>query len=214
MTRHGFLTHLCFTLAILFSGQISAQVNGIDLNQPSSKELIRREFRGSPDLPDGLAFLNILSLVSALTNEAPDEATDLVASNLELAKPEAENLIPYLIASHNEFQSETYSIMMRVGCDEGVPKKVGDRAFDLLDAMDDARASAADSHFQQFMLKFDTHTASAIQEWVDRAKLQVTHVAIDHRKMAARVGATDIDERLSDLCIGLQRRLNTRGDTK
>jgi len=174
----------------------------------------RSSFDNSPELPDGLAFVATLRMLRAMESEEPELTVGLIETEMGLDSNSANKLADSLLAALEKFDSDESATVRETVCEYGVPKAVGDSAFELLDSMDDARAKLAERHLSAFRQTLKGDTQSRFQQWLEYRKLNIVHVTYDHKKMAELHGRDNMDGEVAGLCNMLEREHVARGSSK
>jgi hypothetical protein len=182
-----------------------AQVNGVDLNDPEMQKAIRGQYVGSPNLPDGIAYISTLRMIADLNADDPETAEALIVDKMGLEIDAAREFAASLVASLEEFDARMDKRGGDIACDNGVPRAFGDDAFLLLDAIDDVSDAVSQQHFVEFKQTLGNNTAARLQAWVNASKRNINHIKFDQKKLALQTGISNVDAELSALCNALEQ---------
>ena len=183
----------------------TAQVNGLDLNDAQMQKTIRTQYAGSPNLPDGIAYISIARMISDLNANDPETAELLVMDKMALELDAARKLVASMVASLNEFNARMTERGREIACENGIPRAFGDDAFSLLDATDDASDTLSEQHLVEFKETLDGDTTARLQNWMNVSKRSINHTKFDQKELALKGGVSNIDAELSALCTALEQ---------
>ncbi len=182
------------------SSATPAQVNGLDVDAPENAKVIRRQYRNSGSLPDGLAFMSLANHVATISSADPDAAIDLVSYNTGLDSDAAAVLIAKIVGSVDSFQERLAISMKDIGCNDDMPKALGDANFQLLAAMDDEKDTISQQTYDRFKITLDSETSQKIEKWIRESKTRIRHITFDHKELALKSGMANIDQRMYEIC--------------
>lgn len=188
-----------FPLAV-WSSATPAQVNGLDVDAPENAKIIRRQYRNSDSLPDGLAFMSLANHIATIYSTDSDAAIDLVSFNTGLDSGAARVLIAKIVESVDSFQEKLAISMKDIGCNENTPKALGDANFQLLATMDDEKDTISQQHYDSFKITLDSKTSRKLAKWIRDSKKRITHITFDHKELALKSGMANIDQRMYAIC--------------
>ena len=90
-------------------------------------------------------------------------------------------------------------------CEHGVPTVGDDEALALLDRLDDLRDTVAEQHLNSFVEGLDDDTSARFLQWLQRRKLDIIHIKLNHKELARITDHSDIDTKIAVLRMSLQR---------
>lgn len=195
---------LIFTISTAVSAQ---QVMRSPMNPlaPENTELIREKFINSANLPDGVAFHEILLI---LEHTAPDDrrfAVALVGQEMKLAKPEAEKMLDLLLNSFQTLQLDIDEAHLALGCNGEIAAAYGDDVYRAFEAMDDKTYELAQIHLDALADSLPHADAARLHKWVATKKLSMSHVKFKHKAAYERSGKS-ADAVLAAICANLHSR--------
>jgi len=159
----------------------------------------RANFDGSPNLPDGIAFVHTMRFINDLS-ESSSLATSFIQSRMGLKGDDATAFVELQLVALEEYESDLITSMLSVACENGVARATGYSGFELLNAVDDAGDALAEQHLSEFRKTLDTDTEERFQQMLDMRKLKISHTTFDYRKMPELMGKDNVDQELASLC--------------
>lgn len=196
---------LSISLPIILGEFTRAQSPETMLNDPEFARTVRTQFVQSALLPDGVAFHSIMRLAKYMqASDDPEDAAGWVQSEMGFSDGLSSDFVDSLLAALNTLEAEIQAATRTMACLGPTPIKAGEDIYSLFEEMDDMRDDLAESSFDAFVGELDAKSAAAFQRWVDRQKLNVTHVKFKHKEHYESQGAS-ADASLASMCVHMDK---------
>ena len=173
---------------ILFASLAMAMVNTA---LPAETVSVRAEYRGSPELPDGIAFEQFLALVASNGVEH-DMALEHVAKALGVALDEAGQRyagkrVDYFMKIRQQLLDEKASIRKRVLCTDRYRQRSADDTYRVLNDLDDLNEIIASKYHALSLRELTAIERDRFDEYLQERKLSITYVKTDARRDGAEL---------------------------
>lgn len=181
-------------LLALPSGAFS-QVESVVKEYPSEVE-----YRGSPDLPDGVAFHSTLRLLKDI--DEPDCANisiNWIRQELRLKEADARAFWNKAMMILQNIDADLEAAQTAALCEAGVSKAYNGDVYPLLQQTYDIREHIAEQYFLETKATLNSETADRLEHWMDKHKLSMGYVRIDFEKADEQTGR-DTTAYVADFC--------------
>lgn len=172
-------------------------------DSPEVQAAVRQKWDKSPDLPDGLAFIEQAALVTAEVQkiDAGDRtnAEFYFERTLDVSASEAETIVTLMLNAFSDFETDTFDSAYSLSCSNGVPRAYNEDAYEILESIDDTRVDIASRSYRDAKAKLSDEAAGKFQEWLQETKANTVYTKVDYRKFDELTGRNQ-STTLSAIC--------------
>lgn len=152
------------------------------INMPG--EVYRVKYDRSIDMPNHLAYLSLMQNITQAQREAGREANlDHIQMHLSLNRAQAAAFLEYVQTSYIEMIDTNRAVTNRMLCSGDKPKYEVNKAYAVLDVLDDIKETNLRKHFKRVLIDFGSETADELENWLTVIKTGSSHHKYDHRKV-------------------------------
>lgn len=172
-------------------------------DSPEVQAAVRQKWDKSPDLPDGLAFIEQAALVTAEVHkiDAGDRtnAEFYFERTLDVSAAEAESIVTLMLNAFSDFETDVFNSAYSLSCSNGVPRAYNENAYTILETIDDTRVDIANRAYRGAKAELSDDTAGKFQEWLQETKANTVYTKVDYRKFDELTGRNQ-STTLSAIC--------------
>lgn len=147
-------------------------------------DVYRVKYDRSIDMPDHLAYLSLMQNITQAQREAGTEANlDHIQLHLSLNREDAREFLEYVQSSYVEMIDNNRAVTNRMLCAGDRPKYEINKAYAVLDVLDDIKETNLRKHYKRVQIDFGSQTADELENWLMAIKTGSSHHKYDHRKV-------------------------------
>ena len=157
--------------------------------QPAGPEddTVRARYRGSPDLPDGVAFHSTLRILNHFVESDDEEsAVEWMAQELKLTTGQAEVFVKQAVTTLQNIDADIKTANANLACKDGIPVAYNEDVYAVLQQMYGISIQVAERHFEQMKSSLEPDTAALLQQFIDERKLNIGYTELDLEKAATK----------------------------
>ncbi len=172
---------------------------------------VRWSYKGSSDMPDGIAFDDYVDTVSQMLGQSREEAVDFVIFSLELpddvaSRTDSERLVDIFQQASAQIKSNKLALNIANYCPGGMEARTNTQIFAVMDQLDDEYLDIYAASYLSTLAQLAPDMAARLQTTVEDHKEGITIVSLDHKKAWEAVegsGNPDMRAKVSDICESL-----------
>lgn len=160
------------------------------IDSPEVRASIRKEWKGSPDLPDGIAFVQQARLLQTAVAAAGDaqDASFHFRVQLGVTEDEGAKIYEQMLLGLKAYETETDAMTYSSACERGAPRAFNEDAYNVLESIDDAREGIAEKAYRSAIAELPAHVATAFSRWLQDQKKNLTYTKFDYAKFDQATG--------------------------
>ena len=159
-----------------------------------------QRYVGDPELPNGIAFYMTLQMLDQFnTKFGPSDAASIVEAELGLSNVESHTFVSQSLTTLYLMNTDVKAQETLLACQFAGPNVDKIDQYAALQQMYDIHKAIYDHYYDQTKASLDADTGSRLQQWMDVAKLSISHVEIDF-EIADQQSGRDSTVTLSKIC--------------
>lgn len=152
-------------------------------------DVYRVKYDETVQMPDHFAYLTLMQNLVLAEQESGTEANIAhVQTHLSLDQERAEAFLGFVLASYDDMIAVNRAITNRMLCAGQRPKYETNKAYAVLDVLDDIKETNLRKQYKHVLLNFGTRTAVELETWLAVIKTGASHHKYDHRQVFAHSG--------------------------
>lgn len=181
---------------LLVSTLASAQEPQSNPSDSLDELMIREEFNGTQELPDGVAYRVTLE---DLGTDEPDYAIRRIKKGMGVEDATAQDFYKILMADRSALANDIDLANRAHGCVGKSPVVQGEAAYHVLQSMYDVSEREGSRRYEALRRSTDPELFSKFSQWIEDRKLSIVHIRFDIREAYSRSG-NDPGVALASLC--------------
>lgn len=169
------------------------------LSNPSNsldELMIREEFNGTQELPDGVAYRVTLE---DLGTDEPEYAIRRIKQGMGVEQATAQDFYKVLTAERSALANDIDLANRTHGCVDKSPAVQGEAAYHVFQSMYDVAEREGSRRYEALRRSTDPELFSKFSQWIEDRKLSIVHIRFDIREAYSRSGI-DPGVALASLC--------------
>ncbi|MEX0941142.1 MAG: hypothetical protein WD002_01190 [Pseudomonadales bacterium] len=148
------------------------------------EEVFRVKYTNTDDMPDHIAYLSLMQNLWLAENESGREPNLVhIQTHLSINREEANIFLEYLLSSYDEMLETNRAVTNRMLCQGNKPKYETNKAYAVLDVLDDIKETNLRKHYKRALIEFGTDTGEELNLWLAAIKTGSSHHRYDHRRI-------------------------------
>lgn len=153
------------------------------LAQPELPDNVYREkYQQSENMPDHLAYLSLMQNIRVAQEEAGTNANIAhIQAHLSFDNEQAMTFLEYVLNSYDEMTTTNRTVTNRMLCTGNRPKYELNKAYAVLDVIDDIKDTNLRKHYKRAMMDLGKDFSGELAAWLQVIKSDSAHHKYDHR---------------------------------
>lgn len=201
----SFYKIVAFASAFVAVSSASGQTSLLD--SPEAQSLVRVSYQNSSELPDGIAFVEVLNVLRQLETQDVETGIVLVQTGMDMNEADAIAFYALLMQLLADIDEEVLLAQHDLACATSNSEVEEDRVYEILNAIDDVRALVSAEQLSLFSRDIGETLAEQLIKWIREEKLNIVYVLYEHERATERSGLasstilTQQCNRLSDMIL-------------
>lgn len=160
----------------------------------------RFKYDPSGAMPDHLAYLALMqNLVSADKEVGREMNIAHIQSHLSLDPEHTEHFFQFIQASYDKMMDTNRTVTNRMLCSGSRPKYEMNKAYAIVDVLDDIKETNLRKHYKRVLIQFDGTTADELKAWLEVIKTGDSPHKYDQQKLLTHDNPT-VEQVVSSAC--------------
>ena len=153
--------------------------------QQIEEDTYRYKVRHSPDVPDGITFASLLTMIQHYIEiDRRPMAVGWMAQELNLSIEDASEFVDSAIQTAAQIESDKISEYAEIACKDGIPVAYNEDVYPILQELYAVDLHVSERYLDQMKADLAPESANLLQKWVDDSKLNTTYIEMDYAKIA------------------------------
>lgn len=172
--------------------------------------VFRVKYENSGDMPDHIAYLSLMHNLWLAENESGREPNlTHIQTHLSISPADANRFLEYVLSSYDEMLETNRAVTNRMLCQGNKPKYETNKAYAVLDVLDDIKETNLRKHYQRVLIDFGENTGEELTRWLSVIKTGSSHHRYDHRRVF-EYSEQSVEQVISTACNVLTAYLPSR----
>lgn len=144
----------------------------------------RERYHQSATMPDYLAYLSLMQNIRLAEEETGSDANVAhIQTHLSMDETQARAFRDYVLTSYDEMTATNRAVTNRMLCTGNRPKYEVNKAYAVLDVIDDIKDTNLRKHYQAATQDIGKEMAAELVQWLQIIKTGSSHHKYDHRRV-------------------------------
>src|SRR5690606_2254606 len=171
---------------------------------PESGPPVRVKYDQTANLPDGLAFISTLRVLSEMSAIDTDSAIDLIQRGMGFSQDDAQSFLDLVLEMSRAYSADYDRQARLLFCSKEKPRPAGNNLYPLFEALDDSELPLGNKYLALIKAELSQDKAARFQAWLNSRKSNITLVRVRHKEHYEQLGR-DPDQTVYALCEHLDR---------